>query len=110
MQTASTFSIERWAMRKLFCTPSPQSIKNKRPCTLSTWALEFLSAMGIAEAMPRIFRVKFIYYSPFSSLSLRAARASISPRVVFSTLELIFFTARLVFSDSAAAAFSLTSA
>ena len=49
-------------------------------------------------------------YSPFSSFSLRAARASMSPRVVFSTLVLTFLITFLVFSASAATAFSLTSA
>ncbi len=49
-------------------------------------------------------------YSPFANLSLRAARASISPSVVFSTLALTLLTAFLVFSASVAAALSFTSA
>ena len=46
----------------------------------------------------------------FSSWLLRAASASISPRVVFSTLELIFFTAFAVLLVSAAAFSALASA
>ena len=47
----------------------------------------------MAEAEPSTVKVKFIYYySLFSSLSLRAASSLISPRVVFSTLALIFLT------------------
>ena len=48
-------------------------------------------------------------YSPFSSFSFRAARASMAPRVVFSTDLLMLFTALLVLLASVAAAFSLTS-
>ncbi len=87
-----------------------QSMRNKRPCTDSAWALGFLSEKGRAEAEPNIVSVKFIGdYSPFSSFSLRAARASMSPRVVFSTALLMLFTALLVEAASLAAAFSLTS-
>ena len=60
MKTAEIFRNGIRARRSCCCVPSPQSIRNKRPCTASTWALGFLSEMGMAEAVPIIFRVKFI--------------------------------------------------
>ena len=110
MNIASIFTKDRCYCRIRCCVPSPQSMRNKRPCTDSAWALGFLSEKGRAEAEPNIVSVKFISdYSPFSSFSLRAARASMSPRVVFSTDLLMFFTALLVVAASLAAAFSFTS-
>lgn len=110
MKTASIFTKERCSCRIRCCVPSPQSMRNKRPCTDSAWALGFRSEKGRAEAEPNIVRVKFIGdYSPFSSFSLRAARASMSPRVVFSTALLMLFTALLVETASRSAAFSFTS-
>ena len=66
--------------------------------------------MGLAEAVPNTVNVKSINYSPFSSLSLRAASSLMSPRVVFSRLELIFLTAFLVLSASTATFSALASA
>ena len=62
---ASTFRNDR--CRRLNCcwAPSPQSIKNKRPCTFSTWALGFLSAMGTAEAVPSTVMLKLLTFLQF---------------------------------------------
>ena len=62
---ASTFRKDR--CRRLNCcwVPSPQSIKNKRPCTFSTWALGFLSAMGTADAVPSTVSMKLLTFLEF---------------------------------------------
>ena len=60
MKMASIFRNARCALLSCCCVPSPQSIRNKRPCTERTWALGFLSEMGMAEAVPIILRVKFM--------------------------------------------------
>ena len=58
-------------MRRIcICTPSPQSIRKKRPRTSSTWALGNLSVVGRAEAVPRTLRVKFMLKRLLASLEL----------------------------------------
>ena len=62
---ASTFRKDWWKRLNCCCVPSPQSIKNKRPCTFSTWALGFLSAMGTADAVPSTVMLKLLTFLQF---------------------------------------------
>ena len=64
-KTASTLTKDWWKRLNCCWVPSPQSIKNKRPCTFSTWALGFLSAMGTAEAVPSTVMLKLLTFLQF---------------------------------------------
>ena len=63
MKTASIFSAESFILLIRIWQPSPQSIKNERPRTESTWALGYLFITGRAEAVPNILSLKSIQKS-----------------------------------------------